>query len=84
MIDHAIWNLCRCESNKVYVSAAGGDIPDVPTKTLGDNANGRPDNMVKIDVVNAGIYKWRVDCVEEETGDIREGDVWTFTVDSSL
>merc|ERR1712018_755744 len=73
----------RCESNKIYVSSADGDIPDIPTKTLSNNANGRPDNVVKIDVVNDGIYSWRVDCVEEDTGDIRKGDIWTFAVDSS-
>ena len=78
-----LWFL-RCASNKVYISTTDGDIPQSPTKTLAINANGRPDNVVRVDAVNDGSYSWRVDCIEEGTGDVREGDVWTFTVDSSL
>ena len=74
----------RCESNKVYVSTANGDLPTTPTKTLHKNANGRPDNVVIINGNNAGVYSWKVDCIEEEAGNIRVGDIWTFTVDSSL
>jgi hypothetical protein len=73
----------RCETNKVYVSTANGALPQTPTKTLNDNANGRPDNVVLINGTNDGVYRWKVDCIEEETGKIREGDIWTFIVDSS-
>ena len=68
----------------MYVSATNGIVPTTPTKTLAINSNGRPDNVVKVNAVNDGVYRWRVDCIEEETGDVREGDVWTFKVDSSL
>ena len=74
----------RCASNQIYVSTTNGEVPTTPTKTLAINANGRPDNVVKIDAVNDGQYKWRVDCIEEDTGDLRKGDEWTFNIDSSL
>jgi len=74
----------RCASNKIYVSAANGIVPTTPAKTLAINANGRPDNVVKVNAVNDGVYRWRVDCIDEESGAVREGDVWTFKVDSSL
>ena len=66
----------------MYVSTANGALPQTPTKTLSDNENGRPDNVVMINGANDGVYRWKVDCIEEGTGNIREGNVWTFTVDS--
>ena len=37
-------------------------------------------NALMINGQTAGVYQWKVDCVEEESGDIKEGDVWKFTV----
>ena len=37
-------------------------------------------NALMINGDDAGDYLWRVDCVEEDTGDVKKGDVWKFTV----
>ena len=76
--------LLRCQSNKIYVSTANGELPLTPTKTLGNNSNGRPDNVIMISGNDDGVYTWRVDCIEEYTGNVRKGNNWTFTVNSSL
>jgi len=69
----------RCSSHNVYVSSADGDLPSTST-SLSQNANGRMNNALMINGINAGEYQWRVDCVDEESGDVMEGDLWKFTV----
>ena len=71
--------LFRCASHNVYVSSANGDLPSTST-SLSKNINGRMNNALMINCQTAGVYQWRVDCVEEESGDVKEGDVWKFTV----
>ena len=76
--------LHRCDYHNVYVSVADGDMPTELTEKLGYNSNGRPNNVVMISGNDDGVYTWRVDCIEEDTGNVRKGDIWTFTVNSSL
>ena len=65
----------------MYVSTANGGLPPNPTKKLSNDANGRSNNVITFSGKRKGVFQWRVDCIEEGTGKIRKGDVWTFTID---
>ena len=70
----------RCSSHNVYVSSANQGVPKTPTKTLSKDADGEHNNVVMVNTTIEGKYRWRVDCKDEETGKIRRGNVWMFTI----
>jgi len=71
----------RCSSHDVYVSSTNNQtLPETPRKTLSKDADGEHNNVVMINATDEGKYRWRVDCKDEETGKIRRGKVWMFTI----
>ena len=40
-------------------------------------------NAVMVNGNTDGIYLWRVDCVEKDTGSMKEGKTWKFTVNAT-
>ena len=73
----------RCESHNVYVSSSDGELPQIPTSLLSKIESGLQSNVVVVNEGEEGTYQWRVDCVEEDTGNVRIGEVWAFTIDST-
>ena len=71
----------RCRSHLVYVSSPNKGLQENPkTMELSKDVNGEHNNVVMINENEEGIYRWRVDCEDEETGKIRRGNVWMFTI----
>ena len=73
--------ITRCESHNVYVSSSDGELPQSPTSVLSKNESGLQNNVVVVNAGEEGTFHWRVDCVEEDTGNVRSGEAWAFTID---
>ena len=70
----------NCESHTAYVSSVNEAIPDIATAELSvyDEYENNIDNVISIDGLEEGEYKWRVDC--NFNGAVEEGEEWTFFV----
>ena len=70
----------KCESHTAYVSSVNEAIPDIATAELSvyDEYENNIDNVISIDGLEEGEYKWRVDC--NFNGAVKEGEEWTFFI----
>ena len=78
----------RCVDNgdkhMVYITQQSDEFPphDQPTAEMVEDNNIVSFSDLSEEIISGVKYKWRVDCIDGDTGNRRSGDVWTFTMNA--